>query len=65
MRTARINRKAAAIVTGYAAFVIAINIFLSEYGYTPLVFYSSLFWIVLPLLIYSVIRNRIVRRKEN
>ena len=39
MQTARINRKAALIVTIYAAFVIFVNIFLSEYGYTPLVFF--------------------------
>ena len=64
MQTARINRKAAVIVTIYAAFVIFVNIFLSEYGYTPLIFYSSLFWIVIPLLVYSVIKNRITRRKE-
>ncbi|MCL4346780.1 MAG: hypothetical protein M1117_02535 [Candidatus Thermoplasmatota archaeon] len=60
-----IDRKAAAIVIIYSASVISLSIFLSGYGYTALVFYSSVFWIVLPLLIYAKIRNLIERRRNS
>lgn len=65
MHISRVNRRAAFIVVPYAAAVIALNIYLTSFGYLPLVFYSSLFWIVIPLLIYSAVRKRLAARRED
>ncbi|MBX8637431.1 MAG: hypothetical protein KIY11_03615 [Thermoplasmata archaeon] len=64
MVIARIHRKAALIIVPYAAAVIALNIYLSSFGYVPLVFYSSLFWIVMPFFFYAAVRTWFTRRRE-
>lgn len=58
MNRGRINRRAAVIVVAYSLSVTAFMLLFSLYGYAPLVFYTSVIWIALPLMVYAWVRNR-------
>lgn len=63
MKKGRIHRRTAVIVVIYAVAVTAGMSFFALYAYTPLVFYTPILWIFLPLLVYAWLKNR--RKKED
>ncbi len=60
----KIHRRAAAIVVLYAVAVTAAMSFFALNGYAPLVFYTSILWIFLPLMVYAWLQNRRRRKRE-
>ena len=58
MKKGRVHRRTAVIVVIYAAAVTAGMSLFAIYAYTPLVFYTPILWIFLPLLVYAWLRNR-------
>ncbi len=65
MKRSRINRRAAAIAILYAVAVTAYMSISALYGYAPLVFYTSVIWFVLPLMVIAWVRNRKRRKEED
>ena len=64
MKKGKVHRRSGVFVVTYAVAVTAFMSYFAVIGYAPLVFYTSVLWIALPLMAYAWIRNR-RRRKED
>lgn len=64
MHTDRINRKTVLIIVPYAAAVIVLNVYLTGLGYVPLLFYTSVFWIAMPVFVYAAMRKWLAERRS-
>lgn len=53
-----IHRRTAAIVLAYSAGVTALMVYFALSGYAPLVFYTPVIWIALPLMAYAWLKRR-------
>lgn len=65
MTRLRVHRRTALIVVLYASALTALMSFFALNGYTPLVFYTPILWIVLPVMVYAWLRNRRRRREDD
>ncbi len=60
-----VHRRTALIVVMYALVLTALMSFFALNGYTPLVFYTPILWIFLPVMVYAWMRNRRRKREED